>query len=162
MRLARGSLLIALALLAGCSTPPATLELLAVARAGLADALEAQRVQHADTLGRLDAQSAALDAAFDADVRLVAAGGVQDADGNPVALTPEWVISTRQGYAAAVGALAEQRRLAEREHAIRADNLAAADEALEMAAELISRQSNMNEDLRQYLLALQRRWIDER
>jgi len=97
------------ALFAGCAAPPATVELVNVARQALADASELADARRADDLARLDELAGALDAGFDADVRLVAAGGLIGPDGQPVGLSPEWVISARKGYAAARGALADQR-----------------------------------------------------
>ncbi len=141
----------------GCGAPGATLDLITVARRGLALADQAEAGQHAELLGRLDAQVAALDAAFDADVRLVGAGQLATADGQPVALTPEWVISARKGYAAARGLLAEDRRSAEAAHATRLDNLKAADEALDLAAQLIARQWAVSEQVRQQLIEVHRR-----
>ncbi|MBS3734472.1 MAG: hypothetical protein KGY99_06045 [Phycisphaerae bacterium] len=146
----------AVAPLTGCGAPPATTELLAVARQGLAGAQQAESDHHAAALERIAARRAALDAAFDADVARVASGELTDAAGAPVALTAEWVISARKGYAAARDALAEQARAAEQAHATRADNLAAADEALAMAQELIVRQWALRDRVQKTVLTLYR------
>lgn len=145
----------------GCSPPAATLELIAVARGGLADARAAQEELHEELIGQVRSRRSALDAAFDADVRAVAGGQVTGADGEPVTLDADWVISARKGYAAAGDLLAEQVRDIERARAVRLDNLAAADEALEMAADLILRQQAVGGRLREYVLKAQRRHIDD-
>lgn len=143
----------------GCSAPPATLELIAVARQGLAHAEAAEAEHHAQAAARLDTRRAALDAAFDADVRLVAAGRIRGEGGAPVELTPDWVISARKGYAAARDALADHARRAEADHAVRLDNLRAADEALDLAADLILRRQNLTARARRLIMNLHRRSI---
>ena len=146
---------------AGCTAPPATVELVNVARQALADASELADARRADDLARLDELAAALDIGFDADVRLVAAGGLAGADGKPVALSAEWVISARKGYAAARGALADQRTRRAAECAREKDNMAAAGEALEMTVQLILQQYAVGERLRNLLLSAQRRIVHE-
>lgn len=146
---------------AGCQQT-AAVDLITVARVGLADARDAQRHQHERLMQRLGQRKVALDDAFDADVRLAAAGAITDADGEPVALTPEWIISARRGYAAARDIVAEQMISAEREHAVHMDNIAAADEALEMAADLLLRHAAIAEPIRRKLLEIHGRWIDDR
>ena len=153
--------LIVPALSAGCGAPPATMELIAVARQGLADASTLEKSRHTEAVGRLDALKAALDSAFDADARLVEAGKIQDAADKPVPLSAEWVISARRGYAAARDALAQQRRRLEAEHACHLDNLSAADEALEMAGRLILQHYALAGQARQIIHALGRRLIRE-
>ena len=148
--------MVVLLLLGGCAAPPATLELIAVARRALVEAKETQAAQHAELLQHIEAQQAAMDAAFDADVTLAAAGGITDARGQPVPFTPRWVISARRGYIAARDELAGQIRQAEAAHAVRQDNLAAADEALDMASQLIVAQWNIAERLKTLLLTAQR------
>ncbi|MCJ7544568.1 MAG: hypothetical protein MUP47_08425 [Phycisphaerae bacterium] len=140
----------------GCTAAPATLELIAVGRRALVEAKDTQTAQHAQLVEHIEAQQAALDAAFDVDVTLAAAGGITDAQGQPVQFTPQWVISARRGYIAARDALAEQVRTAEAAHAIRQDNLTAADEALDMASQLIVAQWNITERLKTFLLSAQR------
>ena len=81
--------LIVPALSAGCGAPPATMELIAVARRGLADASTLEKGRHTAAVGRLAALKAALDSAFDADARLIEAGKIQDAAGKPVPLSAE-------------------------------------------------------------------------
>jgi hypothetical protein len=149
------------ALSTGCGAPPATMELIAVARKGLADASTLEKSRHAEALSRLDAQKAALDSAFDADARLVEAGKIQDAAGKPLPLSAEWVISARRGYAAARDALAQQRRRLETENASHLDNLSAADEALAMAGRLILQHYALAGQARQIIHALGRRLIRE-
>lgn len=149
------------ALSAGCGAPPAAMELIAVARKGLADASTLEKSRHAEALSRLDAQKAALDSAFDADVRLVEAAKIRDAAGKPVPLSAEWVISARRGYAAARDALAEQHRRVQAEHACHLDNLSAADEALGMASRLILQHYALAQRARQIVHSLGRRLIRE-
>jgi len=162
---ARSSLPILLAvasvLLSGCAAPTATLDLIGVARKGLQGVRADEEAQHAQTLKRMEAQAAALDAAFDADVRLVAAGQIRNPEGEPVSLTPEWVISARAGYAAARNLLQDQLLSLERTHQVRQDNLAATDESLEMASQLIVQNWNVAQRIKQHLLEVQRRWINE-
>ena len=145
-----------LCLLAGCTPPAATLELIAVARAGLADAKAAGRESHEALMRQFVQQQAALDAAFDADVHLAEAGTLRDAQGNPVAMDGRWVIAARKGYVAARDAVARQAVAAQAVHATRQDNLAAADEALQMARDLIVEQQGLNLRTRQYLMSLQK------
>lgn len=148
--------------LAGCGGSTACLELITSARSGLTQAKQAEQTSSEQQLAALAAQQAALDAAFDSDVKLAEAGGLTDEQGKPVALTGEWVISARQGYSAAVRALQANQADAQQAHAARLDNLNAADEALQMASELIVGQITLNQDMRQQLLALQRSWINGR
>ena len=140
----------------GCTAPAATLELIAAARKGITFATEDAAARQEEAISRLQAQTAALDAAFDADVRLVAAGQLADTDGKALALTAEWVISARKGYAAARGILAEQARSSEAAHAAAMDNLAAADESLDMAAQLIVSHWDAAERIKQHVLSLQK------
>jgi len=147
--------------LAGCAAPSATLDLITVARKGIASARESQAAQHAEIIERLKAQTAALDSAFDADVRLAAAGQITKPDGRPVELSVDWIISARKGYVAARDLLAEQIRSAEVAHVARQDNLKAADEALEMASQLTVQQWNIAERIKQHLMAVQRRLVHE-
>lgn len=149
-------------LVSGCSAPPATLDLITFARKALASAQQTQAEQHAEILGHLVSQTAALDAGFDADVKLAAAGQIKNASGEPLKLTAEWVISARKGYVAARDMLAQQVRSLESTDTVAADNLRAADEALEMAAELILRQYALSERIRQELLQAQRSLVHGR
>lgn len=141
----------------GCSPPSASLELIAVARQGMAAAKQAQQQYHQREADLLASQAAALDAAFDADVRLAAAGQITDAAGRPVPLTADWVISARKGYSAARDAVAGQIRSREASHAVEMDNLSAADEAMEMAARLILEQMSLSARFRQELMQAQER-----
>ena len=154
--LLRAAALAAIATLAGCSAPAATLDLITVARRGLADARQAQAAQHDEIVKHLTDRNGELDAAFDADVRLAAAGALKDASGKPIALTAEWVISARKGYAVGKGALSDQLRQAQAAHLARTDNLQAADDALDMAASLIVQQYSLLQRVSQHLLTLQR------
>ena len=158
-RFRSGLLLAMLAALAGCTSPPATLELVGVAQKALADAQAYQTQRHQEAMGNLESLASSMDAAFDADVRLAAAGGIVGADGKSVALSPEWVISARKGYAAGRDALAAQRQKMESGHAQQLDNLSAAGEALDLAKALIIQSSFLNEQARQILLSLQRKAI---
>ena len=151
---------ITLVALAGCSAPTATLDLITVARKGLSMARQAE-VEHQSELAQyLNGQVASLDAAFDADVRLAAAGQLKNPQGNPLTLTPEWVISARKGYAAARDLVGSQTRSADALHATRMDNLRAADEALDMASQLIVQQWQLTDRVRQELINVQRRLIN--
>lgn len=153
-------LLIAACPLAGCSAPSTTLDLITVARMGIKSAGETQAANHAELLQHYDTQAHALDNAFDTDVRLVESGQILDSQGNPLKLTAEWVISARKGYAAARGIIADRKRSSEAAHAVNIDNLNAADEALDMASQLIVQQSSLTQKLRQHLINIQRRLID--
>ena len=142
---------------AGCKAPQATLDLITVARKGLAGAQEAEAQHRAAAAERFAAQAGSLDAAFDADVRLAAAGEIQGPDGKPTGLTAEWVISARKGYAAARDLIGNEARAAELASLARTDNLKAADEALDRAAELILQQAELTGRARQTLLDFHRR-----
>jgi hypothetical protein len=125
-------------------------------------AQESEAHQHTETLHHLKSQSAALDSAFDADVRLAGSGELKKPDGTVVELSPEWITSARKGYIAARDLLSEQVRLAEVAHATRRDNLRVADESLEMASHLIIQQWNVTEQLKQHVLSAQRRFLNDR
>jgi hypothetical protein len=124
----------------------------------------AQQAQHEEIQSRMQERTAQLDDAFDADVKLAGAGllrkpmaATAPADSSQVvSFTPEWVISARRGYAAARDAMARDARNEEIAHAVRMDNLAASDEALDMATQLIVRQWNLGQKLESSMLALQR------
>ena len=145
--------------LCGCSAPPASLDLIAVARKGVVSARQAQVAQHDRQVKQLQAQAAAMDAAFDADVKLAESGALKDEQGKPLTLTAQWVISARKGYAAARDMVSESVRQEEGNHATCLDNLDATDEALDMAAQLIVQQMAVGEKLRQELLAAQKKLI---
>ncbi len=151
-----------LAFLGGCSAPVATLDLITVARKALTQSQEEEKMSHADLLQQLKGQTAALDQAFDADVKLVAAGQIKDASGKPIEMTPEWIISARKGYAAARDLISKQGRSAESAHLVRLDNLKAADEALEMASQLIVQQLSIKDRVKQHLINVQRSLIHGR
>lgn len=153
--------LLVVVLLTGCNAPTATLELITVARKGINSAVEGEKRQHAEVVRQLEAQMAALDSAFDADVRLVAAGQIKNPEDNPVELSPEWVISARKGYTAARDLLSGQIQSTRTVHAKRLDNLEAADEALEMASQLIVRRWNIAERIKEHVLNVQRRFIHD-
>ncbi len=147
--------------LGGCGTDAATLELIGAARLGLDSAREGEQAHHERWQDQIETQRDALAAAFDADVRLAASGQITGADGEPVELSPEWVICARKGYAAALGMLAEQDRRAQAAHATRMDNLAAARECLEMARELLLRRAELTGRVRGILERIERRWTHE-
>jgi len=149
--------LISIAICPGCGTPPATLELISVAREALTDARQYDSARHAEALQRLESTKVALDAAFDADVKLVEAGGIADSAGRPVRLTADWVISARKGYAIGRDALAEQRHRVETSHVTHLDNLSAGSEALDLARDLIILHSTLTGRARQFVMSLQRR-----
>lgn len=148
-------------LLSSCSAPPATMELVTVAQKALRDAQSLEQDRHQESLARLGELESAMDAAFDADARLVEAGRIPGSDGQPLPLSAEWVISARKGYAAGRWALALQRSRNEQQHATHLDNLVAADEALGLAGQLILQQYALSESARQVILAAQRRFIRE-
>lgn len=152
----RVSAAVLLAALVGCSASPAALDLLDQAERGLNDARSLEQDRHAEGIDRLAGQVSALDAAFDADVRLAEAGAIRDEQGRTVPLDGEWVISARRGYGAALRALHERQRQAEQAHATRLDNIDAAAEALDMARRLIVQQMRIPQDIRQRLLTLHR------
>ncbi len=147
--------------LSGCGGPEAAMDLIAVGRKGIAHQKQALTATHSQLVRQLKATQAALDSAFDADVRLAAGRQIKDAEGSPIALSPEWIISARKGYIAARDAIAEQILSAESVHLIQQDNLHAADEALEMAANLVIQQALISDRIKQYLMKIQRRLISD-
>jgi hypothetical protein len=149
------------AMLAGCGAPTATLDLISVARRGLVDAREAELQRSEEMTRRVETQMDALGDAFDTDVRLVSAGEVTGADGKPVELSADWVISARKGYAAAQRMLLQQALADQADHLQRLDNLSAADEALQMAGGLIIRQAAVSQRARNVLTQLHRRIIND-
>ncbi len=162
--IAGGKLLSAILLaasVAGCASPPAAVELITAARKGIRLARENEAALRTQSVMAMAYRMAVLDAAFDADVRQVAAGQVRKADGSAVALSPEWIISARKGYSAARGLLEGQARTAEAAHLTRLDNLKATDESLEMASQLIARQWRISEQMRQHVLNIQRSLIHD-
>lgn len=147
---------------AGCGTPTATLDLIAVARRGLSEAKSAELQRRQESRRAIEARLDMLDDAFDEDVRLVSAGQVTTEDGGgTVELSADWVISARKGLSAGHRMLLEQALVDQAAHLQRLDNLAAADESLEMAAGLIVRQAAISERARQVLTKLHRRIVDE-
>ncbi|MDY6913157.1 MAG: hypothetical protein SVT52_01680, partial [Planctomycetota bacterium] len=94
--------------------------------------------------------------------KLVGAGKIENASGQPVELTPQWVISARKGYTAAHNLIGEKIRLTEAVHATRLDNIRAADEALEMASQLVVQQSSLGRRIKQQLITIQRRLVHGR
>jgi hypothetical protein len=144
----------------GCSPPMGTLDLIAQAQRSLTMARGALSATHAEQIKGIEGQSAELDAAFDADVRLVASGQITDANPGapgPVKLTAEWVISARKGYAAAKKALTDKLVASQLTHATDLDNVQAGAEALDMARTLIVMQQNLSANIKGWLLSLQRR-----
>ena len=141
---------------AGCGGVNSTLDLLTVAQQGLRLAAERQQQQHGQIVQHLQSNLAALDSAFDADVKLAAAGQIMGANGEPVQLTADWVISARKGYIAARSILTGQIHTVETSHAQSLENLKAAGDALQMAAELTVRRWQVAEQAKQYVLQTHR------
>jgi len=163
VRVARGlPLLLMLLPAGGCCAPAAALELIAAARTGLAIERQAQVEQHAQVIRQLEAQQAALDSAFDTDVNLAAAGQITDASGSTVTMSPEWIISARKGYIAARDALGRQILAAEAAQRVRLDNLAACDETLELASQLLIRQSAIGRGVKEHLMRIHGRLTHDR
>ena len=154
--------LVSVGLAGGCSAPTATLDLITVAQKGIHSAREDAQQQHAEIVRMLKTQAAALDSAFDADVRLAASGQIKKPSGEVVQFTPEWVISARKGYTAARDLLADQIRSAETAHTIRRDNLNVAEESLEMASQLVIHQWNVAERIKQHILNIRRSLQNDR
>lgn len=151
-----------IASIGGCSSPLAAGDLIAEARKALSDARQAQLDQHEQIVSGLRVQSNRLDDAFDTDVKLAEQGLLKDADGKSIPLTSDWIISARKGYAAAQHVLSDELRKADSQNAVRTDNLAAADEALDMAGRLIIQQADLSEQIKQRLSDFQRRFINEK
>ncbi len=147
-------LIAVLLLFPGCRTPTATLDLIAIGRKGLASAREAQKAHQIEMQRYHKSQIAALDSAFDNDVRLIEAGQIKTADGNVKTLDADWVISARKGYAAARTVLAEQAQANMSAGLVEMDNINAADEALEMATQLTVLQWNVGEQIKRQFLKL--------
>ena len=136
----------------GCSAPTATTELIAQGQHGLADARDAQQLTYRRYCASHQTQLRTLDDAFDADVRLVAAGQIAGDDGQPIPLSADWVIAARRGYTLARDMLATQFASETHAHAIQLDNLAAATEALHLANELTVLQWNVSARIKQAFL----------
>jgi len=149
--------IVSAALLAGCSPPAASLDLITVARQGIASAKQSQQEQNQIIIRQFAAQQAALDAAFDADVRMVQSGGLKNASDKPLTLTGDWVISARKGYTAARDIISNQMQETQSVAATRMDNLQASDEALDMASQLIIQQQGFAIKLQQQLINVQRK-----
>ncbi len=145
----------------GCGGPDSTLDLLTVAQQGLRLAAEQQIQQHGRIVQHLQSNLTALDSAFDADVKLAAAGQILGAGGEAVLLTADWVISARKGYTAARGMLTGQIHSAEASHAQSLANLQAAEDALQMAAELTVRRWQVAEQIKQHVLQTHRSLTNE-
>ena len=146
---------LAIVFFAGCTTHTATLELIAVGQEALTLAKEDRIAQHAELMASLGRQKAALDTAFDEDIRFAADGKIKGPSGQVVELTPQWVISARKGYIAARDLVT--RQIYTSVHAIKLDNLEVAREALSMASELIIRQAALTDQLKTHLLKAYRR-----
>ena len=119
-------------------------DLIGVAKKSLASAATAQQQSHDLIVRQYQAQQSALDTAFDADVRLAAAGGLKNAKGEPITLSADWIISARKGYTAARELLAEQIRQEQETHAVE----------LDMAKELTILQWNVGEQIKQKFLKM--------
>jgi len=131
-------------------------------QAGLASAKLAQQQHQADLRKYHQAQLAALDAAFDNDVRLAAAGEIKSLDGETIELSANWVISARKGYAAARNILAAGMLANQSANAIETDNIDAAADALDLAAQLTVLQWNVGERVKQQFLKLTRSFSNGR
>jgi hypothetical protein len=149
--------LVASLLCGGCATPTATTELISQGLKGLEMARSAREQSHEIETKMYQQQLAALDAAFDSDVRLITAGGLKDKDGKAIALTADWIISSRKGYSAAACAITNHMVKAQQVYATDLDNIAAANEALQLANELVVMQWNVGERFKQQFLQLQQR-----
>lgn len=150
-----------IAIPAGCSGPEATLELVRVARLGLAEAVAAEQAGYEQARGRLTGDAAALGAAFDADLQAAFAGRLLDAEGRPIEPDLAWLTEARQGYAAALALAYQNQRQADLEHRTRLDNLAASDEALLLAEQMLNRQIDLQSTLQRRLVEVQRRQIHD-
>lgn len=129
----------------GCASPTATIDLINVAKKALQQAGEEKQVMYEQQQKMYRSQITALDDGFDADVKMIAAGGIKTAEGETVTLTPEWIISARQGYSAARAAIETQMLAAEKNNMIEQDNLKVGIESLDMAQELEIMQWNIAE-----------------
>jgi hypothetical protein len=133
----RGGVLLAVCLAGGCGVLPASMDLITLARDGIADAQVAEAEHYAQQQQWLAERQSQLADAFDRDVRQVAAGHLVRADGSAVAFDAQWVIDARRGYDAAGAALWTQAVDDMQAHQTRLDNLAATDEALTRAHDLL-------------------------
>lgn len=141
----------------GCATPTATTELITQGLKGLEMARSAREQSYAIETKMYQQQLAALDAAFDADAKLIASGGLKDKDGKAIEITADWIISARKGYSAAVGAVNNHMIKSQQVYATDLDNITAASEALQYANELVVMQWNVGERFKQQFLQLQQR-----
>lgn len=144
----RGALLLVVGLGAGCGTLPATMDLVEVAREGVAGAQLAEEEHYALQQQWLADRQSQLARAFDSDVRQVAAGAIVRADGSSVVFDAQWVIDARRGYDVAVGAMHEQSLADWQAHQMRLDNLAATDDALARAHDLLTARWTLLQALR--------------
>jgi len=144
---------------AGCAPPQATISLINQGQAAIAGARADVAAQHGEIVRFLAAQDGALDVAFDADVKLIAAGAIKDKAGNAVPLSADWVISARKGYSAAKSIVSAEIRSAEIAQSIRQDNLAAGVDALDLAKKLIIMQMNLSENMKGWLMSLESKVI---
>jgi hypothetical protein len=144
----RAGLLAVAGLGAGCGTLPATMDLIAVARTGVVHAQAAEEEYYAAQQQWLAERQSQLAAAFDNDVRRVAAGELLRADGSQVTFDAQWVIEARRGYDVGISALHHQAVNDLQVHHARLDNLAATDEALAGAHELLLARWTLLEALR--------------
>jgi len=141
----------------GCATPTATTELISQGLKGLEMARDAREQSYAIETKMYQQQLSALDVAFDSDVRLLATGGLKDKDGKAIELTADWVISSRKGYSAAAAAINTHMIKAQQVYATDLDNITAANEALQLANELVVMQWNVGERFKRQFLQLQQR-----
>jgi len=139
----------------GCTTPTATTELISQGIKGLELARSAREQSYTIETKMYQQQLASLNTAFDADVSLVSAGGLKDKDGKAVEMTAEWIISARKGYSAAVDSINEKMVKAQQVYSTDLDNITAANEALQLANELVVMQWNVAEKFKEQFLKLQ-------
>jgi hypothetical protein len=141
MRAIRYSLLLLGALAGACSpVADAQRELALQARAGVEQLRAASTERRALVSDAQAMRRRALDSAFDLDVRVVAAAT------QPV-LSPEWVITARQAYAAGLDALAQQQAASREADAVTEANFAAVARALEQLQALAEAQQRWAEQL---------------
>ncbi len=145
----------------GCGAPSGTLDLLTVARKGIELSAQQQSKQHAEIIKHLRDKLTSLDSAFDADLTLIEAGQIKDSNGQPIPLTGSWVITARKGYIAVRDILWDQIQSAETAHRQSLENIKTTHEVLERACELIVSQWQVAEKVKQHVLHVQRRILNE-
>ena len=134
-------LLLAVTPLGGCSSYTASqAALVQKARKGVAVWASRESVRDEEVSRSYALKRAALDSAFDADVRQRAASAIGAGAGGS-ALDADWVIEARRGYAAGLSALAQAQSAALAANDAARRDAAATDAALEKLEWLLSIQS---------------------